>query len=70
MKKDYKCSDTAGVSSNNSRKTIVWACYYLCPCRGGDTASAKRMFDAVLAGCIPVVSRARFVPLSDEIEAR
>ena len=32
--------------------------YYLsrfCPCPGGDAPSAKRMFDALFAGCIPVV---------------
>jgi hypothetical protein len=40
-----------------------------CPCPGGDTASAKRMFDAVLAGCIPIILSHDFVwPLSDEFE--
>lgn len=40
-----------------------------CPCPGGDTASAKRMFDAVLAGCIPIVLSYDFVwPLSTEIK--
>ena len=32
-----------------------------CPCPGGDSPSAKRIFDAVLAGCIPVVLSHDFV---------
>ena len=32
-----------------------------CPCPGGDSPSAKRMYDAVLAGCIPVILSHDFV---------
>ena len=32
-----------------------------CPCPGGDAPSAKRMFDALFAGCIPVVLSEDFV---------
>ncbi|CAB9503371.1 Probable glucuronosyltransferase [Seminavis robusta] len=32
-----------------------------CPCPGGDSPSAKRMLDAILAGCIPVVLSKDFV---------
>jgi hypothetical protein len=32
-----------------------------CPCPGGDAPSAKRMFDALFAGCIPIVLSEDFV---------
>jgi hypothetical protein len=71
MKKDYKCSDTWRLQqqlTEDYRLGMRLATF--CPCPGGDTASAKRMFDAVLAGCIPVILSHDFVwPLSDEIEA-
>lgn len=70
MTKDGKCSE------NWKRQKSLTKDYRLgmrlgtfCPCPGGDTASAKRMFDAILAGCIPVVLSHDFVwPLSNEIE--
>jgi Exostosin family len=38
-----------------------------CPCPGGDSPSAKRMFDAVLAGCIPIILSEDFVwPFASE----
>jgi hypothetical protein len=40
-----------------------------CPCPGGDSPSAKRMFDAIFMGCIPVIISADFVwPLSQEFD--
>jgi hypothetical protein len=71
LKKDAKCSETWRLQqklSEDYRLGMRLATF--CPCPGGDTASAKRMFDAVLAGCIPVILSHDFVwPLSDEIES-
>jgi len=40
-----------------------------CPCPGGDSPSAKRNFDAILAMCIPVVVTDEFVwPFSKEFD--
>ena len=40
-----------------------------CPCPGGDSPGAKRNFDAVLAGCIPVVLSKDFVwPFTKEAD--
>ncbi len=40
-----------------------------CPCPAGDSPSARRMNDAVVAGCIPVVLSADYVwPLSNELD--
>lgn len=40
-----------------------------CPCPGGDSPSAKRMFDAILAGCIPVVLSRDFVwPFTTDVD--
>lgn len=40
-----------------------------CPCPGGDSPSAKRMFDAIMAGCIPVILSFDFVwPFTREFE--
>eukprot|EP00980_Cylindrotheca_fusiformis_P029974 scaffold24130_cov142-Cylindrotheca_fusiformis.AAC.4 len=39
-----------------------------CPCPGGDTPSAKRFFDVILAGCVPVVLSHDFIwPFTKEI---
>jgi hypothetical protein len=39
-----------------------------CPCPGGDTPSAKRFFDAILSGCIPIVLSEDYSwPFTDEI---
>jgi hypothetical protein len=71
LNRDYKCT----AAFNPLRKTFGKS--YLenmrmgtfCPAPGGDTASAKRMFDAILAGCIPIILSHDFVwPLSTEIE--
>lgn len=40
-----------------------------CPCPGGDSPSAKRNFDAVLAGCIPIILSEDFVwPFTAEFD--
>jgi Exostosin family len=41
-----------------------------CPAPGGDSPSAKRMFDALIAGCIPIILSADFVwPFSKEFDS-
>jgi hypothetical protein len=40
-----------------------------CPCPAGDSPSARRMFDAVASGCIPVILASDFVwPLTKEMD--
>ena len=40
-----------------------------CPCPGGDSPSAKRMFDALFSGCIPVILSEDFVwPFTNEFD--
>jgi Exostosin family len=40
-----------------------------CPCPGGDSPSAKRMFDALIAGCIPIILSEDFVwPFTKEFD--
>jgi hypothetical protein len=40
-----------------------------CPCPAGDSPSARRMFDAVASGCIPVILASDFVwPLTKEVD--
>lgn len=40
-----------------------------CPCPGGDSPSAKRMFDSLIAGCIPIILSKDFVwPFTDEFD--
>lgn len=41
-----------------------------CPCPGGDSPSAKRMFDALHGGCIPIILSEDYVwPLTPEFDA-
>ena len=40
---------------------LVYRQSTFCPCPGGDSPSAKRMFDALHAGCIPVILSHDFV---------
>jgi hypothetical protein len=73
MKQDYEaCSPSAPVMMKQ-----LGAKHYatgmrvatFCPCPGGDSPSAKRMFDALLAGCIPVILSHDFVwPFTKEFD--
>jgi hypothetical protein len=41
-----------------------------CPAPGGDSPSAKRMFDALIAGCIPIILSEDFIwPFTNEFDA-
>lgn len=67
--KDYKCSETfRQQKALDTYYSVGMRLAKFCPCTGGDTASAKRMFDAVLTGCIPIILSHDFVwPLTDEL---
>lgn len=71
MNRDYKHCSLSFLPLRQQLQQPYWIAMRLatfCPCPGGDTASAKRMFDAVLAGCIPVILSHDFVwPFSTEI---
>jgi hypothetical protein len=71
MASDYKCTPSGKFSKLH--KISDYAHGYrqstFCPCPGGDSPSAKRMFDALLAGCIPVILSHDFVwPFSAEFD--
>jgi hypothetical protein len=74
MQKDYKkCSASSRVLSSKLSKSyahgITMRQSSFCPCPGGDSPSAKRMFDALLAGCIPVILSYDFVwPYTNEFD--
>lgn len=74
LKQDYtNCSPSFKALDN---KLKVYKQYPLamrmstfCPCPGGDSPGAKRMFDAILAGCIPVILSKDFVwPFTKELD--
>jgi hypothetical protein len=71
MKDDYMCSESGKVSKQH--KLNDYALSYrqatFCPCPGGDSPSAKRMFDALHAGCIPIVLSEDYVwPYTSEFD--
>eukprot|EP00566_Odontella_aurita_P005885 CAMPEP_0113542308 /NCGR_PEP_ID=MMETSP0015_2-20120614/9533_1 /TAXON_ID=2838 /ORGANISM="Odontella" /LENGTH=558 /DNA_ID=CAMNT_0000442347 /DNA_START=122 /DNA_END=1798 /DNA_ORIENTATION=- /assembly_acc=CAM_ASM_000160 len=75
LKNDLKCSpsvqalEKAGGSAGYFQIAMQLATF--CPCPGGDSPSAKRMFDAILAGCIPIIMSEDFVwPFSNETDGR
>lgn len=72
---DLKCSPSfhalqkAGKGADRFHIAMRFATF--CPCPGGDSPGAKRMFDAILAGCIPIVMSEDFVwPFSRETDGR
>ena len=78
LEKNYKCTKDAQLSSHRGSGENVLLPYTIgyrkaifCPCPGGDSPSAKRFFDAVHAGCIPIVLSHDFVwpPFFSENEA-
>jgi hypothetical protein len=72
MQKDYKqCSASAAMlkSKLSAKHAVGMRHTTFCPCPGGDSPSAKRMFDALLAGCIPIILSHDFVwPLTNEFD--
>jgi len=78
LRQNYQCAPSyTALFQNFTNSTIQFATqgHYavhmhlatFCPCPAGDTPSAKRMFDAIQAGCIPVVLSQDYVwPLTQE----
>ena len=67
LSQNYKCTSSAHLS-----KGLPFMYGYhkatFCPCPGGDSPSAKRNFDALHAGCIPVTLSSDFVwPFTQEV---
>ena len=70
MKRDFDCTAAAKAAK---KLRLSFAHGYrratFCPCPGGDSPSAKRMYDALLAGCIPVILSHDFVwPYTKEFD--
>jgi hypothetical protein len=72
MQSDYKqCSASARVLSSKLSKQYQHGMHQatFSPCPGGDSPSAKRMFDALLAGSIPLILSYDFVwPYTNEFD--
>ena len=72
MKSDFRCSLSGKFVkkhqiSNNYASAYRQATF--CPAPGGDSPSAKRNFDALIAGCIPVVLSKDYVwPFTSEFD--
>jgi hypothetical protein len=72
MQKEYKqCAASSKILFSKLSKVHAHGMRQssFCPCPGGDSPSAKRMFDALLAGCIPVILSHDFVwPYTKEFD--
>ena len=73
MKADYQqCAPSHQVLSNilkSSHFSTAMRIATFCPCPGGDSPSAKRHFDALFAGCIPIILSSDFVwPFTKEFD--
>ena len=60
LNQDYKCSASFKATKNDKYEQGYRRATF-CPCPGGDSPSAKRMFDALHAGCIPIILSEDFV---------
>ncbi len=71
MHADYKCTRSAKALKRTLRSTqFGMRLSTFCPCPGGYSASAKRIFDAVNSGCIPVMlSEDTIWPFTNEADA-
>jgi len=74
MKQDYQeCAPSHKVLPNileKSHFSTAMRVVTFCPCPGGDSPSAKRHFDALIAGCIPIILSEDFVwPFTTEFDA-
>ncbi|KAL7515765.1 hypothetical protein ACHAWX_000841 [Stephanocyclus meneghinianus] len=76
MQADYKCTQSYSILEQLSpakgklpSNTLGMRLSKICPCPGGDSPSAKRNFDSILAGCIPLVLSHDFVwPFSRDFD--
>ena len=72
---EFQCTPSGNITKHylSKQKEFSYVHAYrqstFCPCPGGDSPSAKRMFDAIFAGCIPVVLSEDFVwPFTKEFD--
>ncbi|CAJ1933063.1 unnamed protein product [Cylindrotheca closterium] len=69
---NYRCTESGKLANRFSRQIKYQHGYRqstFCPCPGGDSPSAKRHFDALHAGCIPVILSHDFVwPFTSEFD--
>jgi hypothetical protein len=73
MAMDFKCTPSGKLSEKHNINNYAYGYRQstFCPCPGGDSPSAKRMFDALLAGCIPIILSHDFVwPFTAEFDRR
>ena len=74
MKTDYSnCAPSHQLLSSVLGRTppyrLAMRLATFCPCPGGDSPSAKRMFDSLIAGCIPIILSDDFVwPFTNEFD--
>jgi hypothetical protein len=72
MTTNFKCTESGKLAKEHNRYLKHQYGYRqssFCPCPGGDTPSAKRMFDALHAGCIPIILSEDFVwPFTREFD--
>ncbi|VEU38264.1 unnamed protein product [Pseudo-nitzschia multistriata] len=73
MKDEFRCSPSGKMVKKYKKALNNYAHGYrqstFCPCPGGDSPSAKRNFDSVFAGCIPVILSEDFVwPFTSEFD--
>ena len=72
MTKDYRCRESGKYKTKTSLRdySLGYRQATFCPAPGGDSPSAKRMFDALHAGCIPIILSEDCVwPFSNEVDA-
>lgn len=67
---NHHCSKSYSmISKHRITRQVQMHLAKFCPCPAGDSPSARRMNDAVVAGCIPVVLSADYVwPLSKDVD--
>jgi len=70
MKQDYACTPSGKFTTETKMDySRGYRQSTFCPCPGGDSPSAKRMYDTIHGGCIPLVISEDFVwPLTREFD--
>ncbi len=71
MTNDYRCTPSGQHASKHKITNFAYGYRQatFCPCPGGDSPSAKRMYDALFAGCIPIILSHDFVwPFTTEFD--
>ncbi len=66
---DYACTASSQAHMGNIPYHQGMRVSTFCPCPGGDSPSAKRMFDTAIAGCIPIILSYDYVwPYTNEAD--